>query len=143
MRLTRSIVLVLSGMVAGLALAMSCGDDSHGKVDAATDAPKADAPAVCDCPPAERPLAGRFVIVSQTQIIAGNATGGQATVCPTGAQVISGSCTTELGNPLRDVTLQQSGFYTDPGGGWHCEFRNNEAIPVTIKVSAICLKPTP
>jgi len=143
MHITKSVLLLACGVIIGIALVISCGDDLTGKVDAAVDVPKLDAAPVCDCPAAEPPLAGRFVVVSQTQIIAGNDTGGQGAVCPTGAQLISGSCTTDLINPVRNVTLQQSGFFDNGAGGWACLFRNNEATPVTIRASIICLKPMP
>ncbi len=64
-------------------------------------------------------------------VIAGNDTGGQGAVCPAGSQIISGSCTTDFINPIREVTLQQSGFYDNGAGGWYCRFRNNEATPVS------------
>ncbi len=114
----------------GAALMLSCSDDSSGAVDAA----------ICDCTGAEPPIAGRVVIVNQTQSIAANSVGSQDTGCPQGAQLLSGSCTTATVNPGRDVTLQQSGFYENEQG-WRCVFRNNEATPVTIKVSLICLMP--
>ena len=143
MQLTKSILLVACGVIFGIALVFSCGDNSRINADAAIDTPKTDAAPVCDCPASEPPLAGRFVVVSQTQVIAGNDTSGQSAVCPAGTQVISGSCTTDLLNPLRNVTLQQSGYYGIPPTNWHCWFRNNEATPVTIRVSIICLKPMP
>lgn len=113
-------------------LVLSCGDDSPGQVDAAT----------CECSAAEPPIAGRMVVVDQTQIIAANGRGGQGAKCPQGGLRLSGSCTTADLNPLRDVTLEQSGFYdaTDLIG-WNCKFRNNEATPVTIKVTVVCLMP--
>ncbi len=130
MRVTYSITSLLAGVFAGVMLMLSCGDDSPGVADAA----------MCDCPAAEPPIAGRVTIASQTQVIAAGDNGGQGVGCPSGAQLLSGSCTTENVNPIRDVTLQQSGFY-GAEQGWHCEFRNNEATPVTIKVSVICLMP--
>jgi hypothetical protein len=27
--------------------------------------------------------------------------------------------------------------------GWHCDIRNNENIPITMKISAICLESAP
>ena len=144
MHVAKSILLLLSGATAGITLMLSCGDNLHLSADAAIDAPKtADAAPVCDCPAAEPPLAGRFVVFSQLQVIAGNDTGGQSVGCPVGMQLISGSCTTDFINPVRDVTLQQSGFFEMPPAAWNCMFRNNEATPVTIRVSVICLKPAP
>lgn len=131
MRVTPSIGSLAMGMLIGISLVLSCGDDSPGNADAAA----------CDCPAAEPPLAGRIMVVDQTQTIPGNSRGGQGTGCPEGALRLSGSCTTPDINPLRDITLEQSGFYLGEDRGWHCEFKNNEATPVTIKVSVVCLVP--
>jgi len=132
MRATFSLVSLVAGMFAGIILVLSCGDDSPGNADAAT----------CDCPAAELPIAGRIMVVDQTQIIAANSRGGQGAECPQGALRLSGSCTTANGNPVRDVTLAQSGFYlASDQRGWSCDFKNNEAAPVTIKASVTCLMP--
>jgi hypothetical protein len=118
-------------MFAGAVLVLSCSDDSPGNVDAAT----------CDCPATEPPLAGRIMIVDQTQVIPANSRSGQDAICPQGALRLSGSCTTAVVNPVRDVTLEQAGFFADDLRSWSCDFRNNEATPVTIKVSVVCLLP--
>ncbi|MBX3156795.1 MAG: hypothetical protein KF773_12385 [Deltaproteobacteria bacterium] len=130
----RSIVLVASGVVAGIAFVLSCSD-APGKADAAT----------CDCPAAEPPLtASRYQVVSNIGDVPANGTGGQSVRCPTGTLFLSGSCTTQLLNPVRDVTLQQSGFYeASELGVWACSFRNNEATPVNIQATVVCLKPAP
>ncbi len=132
MRVTSSFVTVVAGLFAGAILVLSCSDDSPGNVDAAT----------CDCPAAEPPLAGRIMVVDQTQVIAANSRGLQGAACPQGSLRLSGSCTTADSSPVRDVTLEQSGFYrSDDQTGWNCHFKNNEATPVTIKVSIVCLMP--
>jgi hypothetical protein len=129
MRIASSVMSIVVGMIIGGGVMISCSDDSPSKADAA-----------CGCPAAEPPIAGRVVIVDQTQVIAANSTGLEGASCPEGAQLLSGSCKTDMENPIRDVTLQQSG--TSPlARGWNCFFRNNEATPVTIRVSAICLVP--
>jgi hypothetical protein len=136
---------MLSGAIAGFSFVLSCGDNWHLATDAAIDAPEVtDAPPVCDCPAAEPPLAGRFEVFSVTEVLAGNAMSGYSLACLTkGSQVISGSCTTDVATPIRDVTLQQSGFSSLQTVGWGCRFRNNEPTPVTIRFSVICLKPAP
>jgi hypothetical protein len=132
MRVTSSVVSLVAGMVAGTILTLSCGDDSPGKVDAAT----------CDCSAAEPRIAGRIMVVDQIQTIAANSRGGQGASCPEGALRLSGSCTTATINPGRDVTLEQSGFYKASDlEAWGCEFKNNEAAPVTIKATVTCLLP--
>jgi hypothetical protein len=124
---------------------LSCGDNLSVKAnaDAAIDALKAPDAATCDCPAAEPPLAGRFVVVSQTRTIPANDFNISSVVCPGGSQLISGSCTQDLINPYRNLTLQQSGFFENTPNEWDCWFRNNEPFPVTIRSSAICLKSTP
>jgi hypothetical protein len=132
MRVPPSVLSLVTGMFAGVLLVLSCSDDSPGDADAAT----------CDCPAAEPPLAGRIMIIDQTQTIAANGRGGQGAACPQGTLRLTGSCTTADVNPNRDVTLEQSGFYrSNDLTGWNCDFKNNEATPVTIKVSIVCLVP--
>jgi hypothetical protein len=144
MHIARSVLLLMTGAVSGIAFVLSCGDNLSVRADAAIDAPKApDAAPICDCPAAEPPLAGRFVVVNQTQVIAAMALGGQSALCPEGSRLISGSCTQDLVNPIPNLTLRQSGFYAIAPREWFCDFRNNEPFPVTIRASAICLQPAP
>jgi len=130
MRITSSVILLLAGMLAGIVLVLSCGDDSPGKADAAT----------CDCPAAELPIAGRLKRFSNTRIVGPNSVSAEGAACPQGGLLVSGSCTNETSSGP-DLTLQQSGFYADTDQGWGCWFKNNSAAPVTIKVTAICLMP--
>ncbi len=130
MRVAYSAVRFAAGVLAGVALVLSCSDDSPGNVDAGA----------CDCPAAEPPIAGRIAIIDATVVAAANGLGIAEAVCPQGARLLSGSCTTADYNPIRDVTLQQSGFYTTEQA-WSCRIKNNEATPVTIKASAVCLMP--
>ena len=130
MRITSSFALLLAGMLAGVVLVLSCGDDSPSKADAAA----------CDCPTAEPLIAGRIKRFSNTQTIAADSTGYRSAGCPQGGLLLSGSCTNnESSGP--DLTLQQSGSYDDNQQGWECSFKNNSAVPVTIKATAICLLP--
>lgn len=129
MRIISSVILLLSGMLAGIVLVISCGDDS----------PKADA-ATCDCAAAEPPIAGRLMRFSNTRTIGPNSVSAEGAGCPQGGLLISGSCTNDTSSGP-DLTLQQSGFYDNVGQGWNCVFKNNSAAPVTIKVTAICLMP--
>jgi len=146
MHVARSILLLMTGAASGIAFVLSCGDNLSVKAnaDAAIDALKEpDAAQPCDCPAAEPPLAGRFVVVSQTRTIPANDFSISSAVCPAGSQLISGSCTQDLLNPYRNLTLQQSGFFEISPIEWVCWFRNNEPFPVTIRSSVICLKPAP
>jgi hypothetical protein len=149
MHVASPILLLLGGAVGGIAFLISCGDNLHLSADAAGDAPTVidapeatDASLTCDCPAVERPLAGRFVVFSQFVTVPSNHFGFQSVACPAGTTLIWGSCTTDVVTPIRNVTLQESGFYDVPPTAWGCTFHNNEATPVTIRVSVICLKPT-
>jgi hypothetical protein len=146
MHVARSILLLITGATSGIAFVLSCGDNLSGKAnaDAAVDAPKApDAAPVCDCPAAEPPLAGRFMTLHETQTIGPNGLLGWSARCPTGSQLISGSCTQDQLNPGWRLTLEQSGFYREDPNEWWCMFRNNETRDVTFRVSVTCLKPAP
>ncbi|MGN6104477.1 MAG: hypothetical protein ACTHU0_05180 [Kofleriaceae bacterium] len=126
----------------GIAIGNSCGDSSLARVDASVDAPIDSPSATCDCPAAEPPLDGRIVVVNDTWMIAANDTGTAEASCPSGARILSGSCTTEVRNPIRDVTVRRSGFF-EGERSWGCDFRNNESTPVAVKSSVICLVPPP
>lgn len=137
MKVTTSIGLILAGMVAGVTLVVSCSDDSPGTADAAT----------CDCPAAEIPLAGRFVVVeSAPKAIANGGIDAVAAACPTGAQLISGSCTYAATGPqtlFRNVTLIESGIHQPQQNFWSCTYQNDGGQEFTFKASVVCLKPTP
>jgi hypothetical protein len=45
---------------------------------------------------------------------------------------------------VANLVLLESGFFNDPPTiptSWHCEYKNNGAMPVDIKATVICLKP--
>jgi hypothetical protein len=144
MHTARSFFLLMTGAASSVAFVFSCGDNLSLKAsaDAAVDASKIpDAAPTCDCPPAERPLAGRFLTISWTWNIAANSFGGNSAGCPEGSQLISGSCTQDLPGEYKHLTLEQSGFYEAYPFVWSCWFRNNEPSDVKVRVSVICLTP--
>lgn len=154
MYLTRSCLLLMTGAAPAVVFVLSCGDNLRLKanadaaidaaVDTAVDAPTAlDAAPACNCPAAEPPLAGRFFIVSKFNKIPGNNFDLVGAACPAGSQVISGSCTQDLLNPYRNLTLQQSGFFEIAAAEWVCWFRNNSSDEVTVRASVICLQLSP
>jgi hypothetical protein len=138
-RLVPTMFTLAVGAAFGIALVLSCSDGSPHKVDAAT----------CDCPASEPPLTGRFVTVSSgpSITIASGAIDGVGVTCPVGSQLISGSCTTPVLNPLpANLVLMESGFFEDPPSlptGWNCYYLNNGPTPVTVTARALCLKPGP
>jgi hypothetical protein len=149
MRITRS-RLLMSGVVAGGAFILSCGDNLGVTTittiaDASVDGSMpVDAAPACDCPAAEPPLAGRLVVVSNDRTIPANDKGIEGVGCPPGARLITGNCTTNNPTVIFNVTVREAGYYYgSPPSSWHCNFRNNEPTPVTFRASALCLKPTP
>jgi hypothetical protein len=131
------------GVSSGIASVLSCGDNLGIKADpdAAIDAAKApDAALTCDCPPTEPPFAGRFRVVSNTRTIDANDTTVQSAPCPLDTLPLFGSCTTDLLNLSRNVTLRESGFFHFVPTEWFCSFRNHENVPVTIRATAVCFK---
>lgn len=135
MKLTSSILLVLVGMAAGMAFVISCSDDAPGKADAA----------VCECPAGEPPLAGRFITVEAVKLFAANEVNAVEIVCPTGSQLISGSCTQAATGPQSAPNnfLLESGFYPNNKNVWFCSFQNSAVQERSFRGIAICLKPTP
>ncbi len=125
----KSLVLVLAGAVAAAAFIVACSDDSPGDADAA----------VCDCPAAEPPLAGRVVRVED------RTTGSFSVLvptarCPSGATLLGGGCYTE-GNESLTPRLIMSG---EPSGGttaYGCRWSNTTMVEVTTVAYAICLVP--
>lgn len=135
MNLVRHILLLGIGAAFGVAMVLSCSNESPRKVDAAT----------CDCPASEPPLAGRIIVrddVATLGPLGGpqNGNGAAGTSCPSGGQLLSGSCTNTT-TGLVDITLKESGFTDSSNLGWRCSFHNNTASPIQIKASVICLMP--
>lgn len=131
MPISRSLLLLAVGAVAGVAFVLSCGSESPQTSDAAT---------TCDCPAAEPPLAGRIVSVANTATIASGETGSQGASCPAGAIVLGGSCLSDDEGAVPDITLQQSGTYPE-SAAWLCQWHNNSPDPVVMRVAVTCLKP--
>lgn len=130
MRLTSSLALMLGGFFGGICFVLACGDDSPTRADAAD----------CDCAGLEPRLAGRIQVLDDTSTIAANMAGAASRMCPTGSQLLTGSCTTPTQGFIRNLVLQQSGVYENPLT-WTCEFRNNEPAPVDVKATVFCLVP--
>lgn len=121
----------ISGAVASLTLVIACSDDSPGDVDAA----------VCDCPAAEPPLAGRITAVTDTNPITAGLTGATSVLCPVGATVLGGACDVMTDDPL--IQVQESAFVRGAQQqGYRCNWSALDAtVNNTGKVEAICLVP--
>jgi hypothetical protein len=136
MNLSRTILILISGFVVGIAFVLSCGDDhSPAQVDAATQ---------CDCPAAEPPLAGRIVRVAANQSIPAMGFSAAVAICDTGTIALSGGCFARSSDPK--YILNSS--YAAPAGdlnpkAWICEFYNGTAAAVTSTAYVTCLRPAP
>lgn len=131
MRLVSSLILVLAGVIAGVAFVVSCGDDSPSNADAAT----------CSCPPAEAPIAGRVTTVSSVESVDAMSEGILSTGCPNGSILLTGGCTLEaVGTGGKDLVVRQSGF-DGTNSGWFCFVKNNESTALSVKIVVSCLNP--
>jgi hypothetical protein len=144
MRVPSSILLLLSGATAGTAFVISCGDNWHLATDAPIDAHAVtDAAEGCDCPTAEPPLAGRFMLVNHFRPMSGNTEAASRLYCPVGTQLIWGSCTIENPTTINNVILKEAGFFDVPPTSWRCYYRNDDPTTLTYQVAVLCLKPAP
>ena len=126
-----SAVLILSvGVVMGAALVVACSDDSPTDADAA----------VCDCPAAEPPLAGRIVHVRLTEVLTAGGGGIAGANCPAGSIIIGGAC--EVQAPDAKILLMESRFVGDRqlGCRWSTEAATVDNMGTAV---AICLIPAP
>jgi hypothetical protein len=125
-------VLLLAGAALGIAIVVACGDDSPTDADAA----------MCDCPAAEPPLAGRITIAPNATVALSaqsNVTWGRG--CDEGEILLGGSCLLETQDP--EITLSESGVQTLPGlpPAWRCVWNNPTARDNVGEVRVICLAP--
>lgn len=125
------IVASLFGVVLGAGLVIACSDDSPGDADAA----------VCDCPAAEPPLAGRIVAVKTQGEIAANSGGAVGAQCAPGATILGGGCS--MMTPDNRVVLREARIdRTVPAQPTYvCEWASPGAPANTGFAEAICLMP--
>jgi hypothetical protein len=141
MHITKSILLIMIGVFAGIAFVISCGDIWHLGTNAAVGAPKpTNATPVCDCPAAQQLLAGRLVGESAFLVVGAHEHGSGGILCPEGALPVSGSCTVRNPIPDQDVILRESGFYPNRPG-WRCSLDNNGPTQILYEVAVSCLRP--
>ncbi len=133
MKKTTWIVTLLSGLAAGAASMVACSDDSPGDVDAA----------VCDCPAAEPPLAGRITSVrSEGAAITADNVNSATASCPEGAIVLGGAC--ELTGTDPNVVTMFSRFGRGPQQAYQCVWSaGTGAQNNTGFAEATCLTPAP
>lgn len=132
MKAPSALAILLLGVAFGAGLIVACSDDSPPDADAA----------VCDCPAAEPPLAGRIVASERVSanIIPGNG-GGTGIQCPEGATLLGGSCRLEVSDRL--VTLMEAGAdrSVPPVVSWRCEWSSSSTMARIGYAEAICLMP--
>ncbi len=126
----KNLVLVLAGAAGALALVVACSDDSPGNADAA----------VCDCDPAEPPLAGRIVRLENRRTFTTPGVG-LAVACPDSALLLGGGCYGE--GPAPNLTLIDSGSAEGGPLGWACSWTNQPTEEVIVVAWATCLLPAP
>lgn len=132
----KSFLLVFAGLTLGVAMTLSCDDDSPARVDAA--------PPVCDCPAAEPPLTEQRILeVKNTGTLPPvTDTGGRGiagAACPIGDYLaLSGSCQID-DRAGQDIVLVE--FISD-NGGMNCIWKNNTNAPVVVRATVRCLKLT-
>lgn len=127
----RSIVILLAGVAAGCVLVVACSDDSPSDADAA----------VCDCPAAEPPLAGRIVRVRDTNTIQPGGGGAAGPTCPTGAVALGGAC--QVMNDDDRIQVQESRFITvGADQGYQCRWTGRDATVANMGTAeVVCLVP--
>ena len=125
----KNLVLVLAGIVGATTFIVSCSDDSS-----AADA------AVCDCNPAEPPLAGRITRVEE-RLTAVQGSFTRTAICPANSTLLGGGCYSE-GPGRFSVRLIMAG---EPQGGdllrYGCYWDNPPGLEVTVVAWAKCLIP--
>lgn len=126
----KNLALLVAGAAAATTFVIACSDDSPGDADAA----------VCDCPAAEPPLAGRITRVEDRRTSMALIPFAAAN-CPVTATLLGGGCFTE-GNERLTPQLIMSG---EPTAGmattYSCQWRNSTMVEVTTVAFAICLNP--
>jgi hypothetical protein len=129
----KSFFLVFAGLMLGVAMTLSCDDDSPARVDAA--------PPVCDCAKAEPPITEQRVIeVKNTgtlpPVTDGGGRGYAGAACSFGYLALSGSC--QIDDPAgQDIVLVES---ISSQGGWNCSWKNNTNAPVVVRATVRCLQ---
>jgi hypothetical protein len=131
----KNFLLILAGLVSGIALMLSCDDGSP---------PVADAAPVCDCPRAEPPITSQRIVEVVNTVTLPPVTsptsvrGGEGAACAVAAQnaiALSGSCASDDGQ-RRDVLLEA---FSGIQGGWNCYWKNNTNAEVVMRVTVRCL----
>lgn len=130
----RDLFIFAAGTCFGLALLLSCDDDSPSAADAAS----------CDCSLAEPSLEGRIQAFEESTTLPpanmaptfGKRAGGSE--CPPGGILLSGGCAPAVGT-VPDILVEAS--YPEGSNGWSCYWKNLSNDPVPVRGIARCLMP--
>jgi hypothetical protein len=129
----RTLVASLTGFIAGIAFVMACGENGPQVADASDGQ-------VCDCPPAEPPLAGRIVVERYervAEIAEGEESANAHRECSNpNAILLSGRCFAEN---TGGIVLRSSGA---SGNVWSCTW-GTQPGPARrgLGISLNCLEP--
>jgi len=140
MNILKPLCLIGCGVVAGIALVLSCGGDNGPRLADAADAP------MCNCPAAEPPISSRIMEVkSDTATIPkGLSHESRGIACPSTPKqtvLIGGGCTIDYPSQLLgNVVLEES---APSENGWHCTWSNPTNLDVPVHVVVRCLVPAP
>lgn len=128
MRTIKHLCILAAGIVAGITLVISCGDDAPRPADAAT----------CDCAAAEPPISKDRVVQHEQPSQVGPTSQVTAAVgCDRDTEVVlGGGCAADIG-ASPDLVLQQS-IATDLG--WTCVWKNPTNLPINVRAQVRCLK---
>lgn len=131
----KSPIYFIIGLMCGIALILSCDDESPSDSDASV---------TCDCPLTEAPIPPRIQEISDVVTVPPPnlpLEDGRETVsinCPLGSIVLHAGCSLNDGQTVNAV-LEQS----YPGGrGWLCGWRNTGTEPAQGKIIVRCLNPS-
>jgi hypothetical protein len=126
----KTIIVSLASLTLGMAITLSCSDDSPGDADAA----------VCDCPAAEPPITAQRMVreTSNPLSITAGTSSGPAIACSRGIAV-SGSCDLEMNAMRSQFRLVEAGLHDS--NGWSCRWYNGGATDATATATVVCLVP--
>ncbi len=118
----------VSAFVLGLALVLSCSDDSPGDADAA----------VCDCPAGEPPISAQRLVRETATANLPTGVSLAARACSRGI-AISGFCELDPNAPFAQMASVDAGL--NSSNGWQCRWRNDGVQATTGTATVVCLVP--
>jgi hypothetical protein len=131
----KTLITLATGAMSALVLVVACSDDSPGDADAA----------VCDCPAAEAPLAGRIIRVrGDNQTLTPGGRANPLAQCPTGAILLHGWCDeVQEAGTQPTIAITSAGAPDATPSMWTCVYKSySTAGPNTIvHAEAVCLMP--